>query len=178
MSRPRLIAAVALAVLVPIAGCTSTTTEVAAPSGTSEPTTTAAAPSSPTTSLTFPAQVAGEVARSVYASENQPAGTLENAPEAGVEQHVVGEPEAGRDYVIQAACLAGARQSTVTYRLLDARESSAQLPVEQRAISAGELPCDGTTSVNSAGPLPGPVQVEFDGRPADVIGIYVVVVPA
>jgi hypothetical protein len=126
--------------------------------------------------LTFPAKVDGEIARTVHASESQQRGALVNAPEPGNET-IVGEAVEGRDYVVEAACLSDRQDTTVSYRVLDPSESSADLPLDQRTSSAGELPCDGTTYTNTASPLTGPVMVQFDSMPADVIGSFAVVRP-
>jgi len=88
------------------------------------------------------------------------------------------DPRAGdRDYVVKAACSAKTA-TTLRYVLVDARESSASQSEDERAISGGEIPCDGTLTVNSAGPLPhATVTVDFRDVPEDLSQAYAVVVP-
>ncbi|MCW2699285.1 MAG: hypothetical protein JWQ45_820 [Blastococcus sp.] len=178
------VAAVSLAVLVPVAGCTSgnsvdgTPHDTAAAAATTTTSTTTTAPTEPATSLAFPVAGEGEIARSTFVSGALRPGAAENAPEPGTEHIVVAEPVPGHTYVVDTACVAGSQSATVGYRVrYAAQPGSASDGSDPQFISAGELPCDGQPYRNSVGPLTGPVIVEFDTIPATVYGSYAVVVP-
>jgi hypothetical protein len=87
-------------------------------------------------------------------------------------------PRAGdRNYVVQAACSAKTA-TALDYVLVDARESSASKSEEERTISSGRIPCDGTLIAYSAGPLShATVTVDFRAVPEDLSQAYAVVVP-
>jgi hypothetical protein len=111
-----------------------------------------------------PGRVGGEISRTVLTP--------------GHDTTTVWDHRAGdRDYVVKAACSATGT-TTLTYLLLDARVSSESESQEERTLASGDVPCDGTVTANSAGPLiHGPVTVTFLALPEPAPEAYAVVVP-
>ena len=142
------------------------TTASPSPSTTSVPRSTPARGPIPT--LRVPGRLPGEISRTVITQNRGPL----------LDTTTLHDPRAGdRDYVVKAACSAKTA-TTLTYVLVDARESSASRSEEERTISGGDIPCDGTLTVNSAGPLPHAiVTVNFRAVPEDVSQAYAVLIP-
>lgn len=130
---------------------------------TTAPTVTATTPTTaPTgTSLTFPSQGAGEVARAIYVPHAHTR-TLWRAPTKG-------------SYMVRAACSASGPGATVKYEVLDARPST---PETERTLTSAEVPCDGTVTANSASPLSGNViGIQLTNISDRVTRAYAVIVP-
>lgn len=120
--------------------------------------------SGPNPTLRVPGRAGGEISRTVVTP--------------GHDNTTVSDHRAGdRNYVVKAACSATGT-TTLTYLLLDARVSSESESQEERTLSRGDVPCDGTVAANSAGPLThGPVTVTFLAVPESLRKAYAVVVP-
>lgn len=140
-------------------GTVTTATKAITTSPAVAATTPATAPTS--TDLTFPRKSAGEVARAIYVPRSHTR-TLWQAPNKG-------------SYVVRAACSASAPGAAVTYEVLDSRPSTAE---DQRLLSSGQVPCDGTVTVNGASPLVGnAISVDLTNISGGVTRAYAVVVP-
>jgi hypothetical protein len=148
-------------------GADSTSTAHVATTSPSPTTASGAAPapiSGPAPVLHVPGRVGGEISRTVLTPGND---------DTSVWDHRAGD----RSYVVKAAC-AATGTATLTYLLLDARASSGSKSQEERTLSRGDIPCDGTVTVNAAGPLTsGPVTVTFLALPEHAPRAYAVVAP-
>ena len=148
-------------------GTTGTSTAQVATTSQSPTTVPSSAPAPiarPNPTLRVPGRVGGEISRTVLTP--------------GHDNTTVWDHRAGdRNYVVKAACSATGT-TTLTYLLLDARASSESESQEERTLSRGDVPCDGTVTTTSAGPLThGPVTVTFLAIHEPVPRAYAVVVP-
>lgn len=143
-----------------VASATSTTTVA---STTSRPTARAT-----TAALVIPGKVKGEVSRTVLhvAGVDVPGGTTS-----------IWDPVKGQTYLVKSACVSSEPGLLLTYRLVDPRPSSANLPLEERTVMSSETRCDGTEHVDGVGTLSFPVIVEFDETQSAVITAYSIVAP-
>ena len=155
-----------------VAGCSPSTV---GSNTTYLPTTTTASPTTPGSTrptaapLTVPAATHGEVSRTVL--------RIAGAATPG-SSSTVGRPVKGRSYVVHSACTAdGAQSVTITYRLVDARSSSADIPNDERTVMSAQTPCDGRPHMDQVGTLDFPVTVDYDGTAGAVATAYTIVTP-
>lgn len=171
----RLVAPIAL-VAVALASCSSPTTKPknpatdasTTPTTTAAPTTSRPTASAATAALAIPAKVKGEVSRTVLhnAGVDVPGGTTS-----------IWDPVKGQTYLVKSACMSTEPGLLLTYRLVDPRPSSANLPLEERTVMSSQIRCDGTEHVDGVGTLSFPVIVEFDETQSAVITAYSIVAP-
>lgn len=153
------------------ARCTAGTSTTVATSSTPQASATPAQPSSftPAADLHIPAAATGEVSRTTWRTSGVP---------APGQTSIIGDPKAGRSYVVKGACQATASGLTeVTYRLIDARSSSAGRSLDDRTVVQSSFPCDGWEHQDGVGTLTFPVTVQYDGVLTGVTTAYTVVVP-
>ena len=126
--------------------------------------------SGPSPTLRVPGRVGGEISRTVLSPGHDNATVWDDTR---VRDHRAGD----RNYVVKAACAASGT-TTLSYLLLDARASSESKSQEERTLSSGDVPCDGTVTTTPAGPLThGPVTVTFLAVHEPGPRAYAVVVP-
>lgn len=164
-----LVEAVLLAVLVTLTGCIASpaaTAPRAAPHSSGQTTGPMVTGSRPGVDLVLPPVAKGEVARVV----------AEGAP-LQVDATSGTSAATGVEYVLEAACVAGAADTVVAYRLL----------LEGRSVSTGTIACDGERYRNTGllgtgrpdgGVGGGAVQVLLDDLPPEVTRAFARLVPA
>lgn len=144
------------------AGCTAGTSTTVASTSTTQVPTTAAQPSglTPAADLHIPAAATGEVSRTTWRTSGVP---------APGQTSVIGDPKPGRSYVVKGACQATTSGLTeVTYRLIDARSSSAGRSLDDRTVVEHQ---------DGVGTLTFPVTLQYDSVLTGVTTAYTGVVP-
>jgi hypothetical protein len=172
--RPFRPAALAVAGLLALSACASTSTAPQSGTGGSTAVTAATSPpvvtTNPTTpaprsALTFPPKTAGEIARVTFfiaKGVSTQRRELSRAPTKG-------------SYVVQADCSALRPGVTMTYQVFEPKPRTAGT---QRITSSGEFGCDdGKITVNSASPFGDSVQIRFTNISDQVIRAYALIIP-
>ena len=166
---PALVVGAAAALIA--AGCTAGTSTTVAPNSTTQAPATPAQPSSftPAADLHIPVAAAGEVSRTTWRTSG--------VPTPG-QTSIISDPKPGRSYAVKGACQATTTGLTaVTYRLIDARSSSAGRSLDDRTLVTSSVPCDGREHQDGVGTLTFPVIVQYDSELTGVTTAYTVVVP-